>query len=127
MPRIDHAALWVSDLAGARDFYVGWFAGRSNGEYHNPATGLRTFIITFEPDDAGEASNGRSARLELMSRPDIAASTGAGVHNGGEGFSAKGHAGVLCGALRTVSFAIVAGFAAFLARNGVIDDAHPLG
>ena len=58
MPRIDHAALWVSDLAGARDFYVGWFAGRSNGEYHNPATGLRTFIITFEPDDAGEASNG---------------------------------------------------------------------
>ena len=77
MPRIDHAALWVSDLAGARDFYVGWFAGRSNGEYHNPATGLRTFIITFEPDHAGEASNGRSARLELMSRPDIAASTGA--------------------------------------------------
>ena len=74
MPRIDHAALWVSDLAGARDFYVGWFAGRSNGEYHNPATGLRTFIITFEPDHAGEASNGRSARLELMSRPDIAAS-----------------------------------------------------
>ena len=69
MPRIDHAALWVSDLAGARDFYVGWFAGRSNGEYHNPATGLRTFIISFDPD----ATGGRGARLELMSRPDIIA------------------------------------------------------
>ena len=45
MPRIDHAALWVSNLAGARDFYVGWFAGRSNGEYHNPATGGRCFHL----------------------------------------------------------------------------------
>lgn len=69
MPRIDHAAVWVSDLAGARDFYARWFAGRSNGEYHNPRTGLRTFILTFAPDAVG----GRGARLELMSRPDITA------------------------------------------------------
>ena len=76
MPRIDHAAVWVSDLAGARDFYARWFAGRSNGEYHNPRTGLRTFILTFAPDasdDGSGGSGGRSARLELMSRPDITA------------------------------------------------------
>lgn len=69
MPRIDHAAVWVSDLAAARDFYLRWFSGRSNGEYHNPRTGLRTFILTFAPDAAG----GRGARLELMSRPDVVA------------------------------------------------------
>ena len=69
MPRIDHAAVWVSDLAAARDFYLRWFSGRSNGEYHNPRTGLRTFILTFAPDAAG----GRGARLELMRRPDVVA------------------------------------------------------
>ena len=53
MPRIDHAAVWVSDLAAARDFYLRWFSGRSNGEYHNLRTGLRTFILTFAPDAAG--------------------------------------------------------------------------
>ena len=76
MPRINHAAVWVSDLAGARDFYARWFAGRSNGEYHNPRTGLRTFILTFAPDASDDGSGepvGRSARLELMSRPDITA------------------------------------------------------
>ena len=69
MSRIDHAALWVADLVGVRDFYLRWFSGRSNGEYHNPRTGLRTFIISFDPDAAG----GRGARLELMSRPDVIA------------------------------------------------------
>ena len=69
MPRIDHAAVWVADLVGVRDFYLRWFSGRSYGAYHNPRTGLRTFIISFDPD----ATGGRGARLELMSRPDIGA------------------------------------------------------
>ena len=76
MPRIDHAAVWVSDLAGARDFYARWFAGRPNGEYHNTRTGLRTFILAFAPDASDDGSGGpggRGTRLELMSRPDITA------------------------------------------------------
>ncbi|RAX22445.1 glyoxalase [Actinomyces sp. Z5] len=71
MPRIDHAAIWVADLEGTRDFYLRWFGGRANGQYHNPRTGLRTYIITF--DDGARTSAGRGTRLELMSRPDVAA------------------------------------------------------
>lgn len=69
MPRIDHAALWVADLEATRDFYLRWFGGRANGQYHNPRTGLRTYILTF--DDGANASAGRGARLELMRRPDV--------------------------------------------------------
>ncbi|MDU0348210.1 VOC family protein [Actinomyces sp. MRS3W] len=69
MPHIDHTAIWVADLEAARDFYLYWFGGRANGQYHNPRTGLRTYIITF--DDGAHVSDGRGARLELMSRPDV--------------------------------------------------------
>lgn len=69
MPRIDHAAIWVADLEGARDFYLRWFGGHANGQYHNPRTGLRTYILSF--DDGAHAAGGRDTRLELMSRPDV--------------------------------------------------------
>lgn len=62
MPTIDHAAVWVRDLEGAREFYTAWFGGRPNELYHNPRTGLRTYILDF----------GGGARLELMTRPDVA-------------------------------------------------------
>lgn len=69
MPHIDHAAIWVADLDDARDFYSHWFNGHSNGLYENPETGLRTHILHFA--DALEARRG--TRLELMTRPDVAA------------------------------------------------------
>ncbi len=59
--KLEHVALYVSDLERARDFFVDWLGGRSNEAYHNPKTGLRTYFISF---DGG-------ARLELMTRPDI--------------------------------------------------------
>ena len=59
--KLEHVALYVSDLERARDFFVEWLGGRSNERYHNPKTGLRTYFISF---DGG-------ARLELMTRPDI--------------------------------------------------------
>ena len=64
MTRIDHAALWVSDLEAARDFYSEWFAGSAGERYHNPRTGLSTYILSFEG----------GARLELMTRPDVSGS-----------------------------------------------------
>ena len=65
--RIDHIALYVSDLEAARRFFMRYFGAKSNALYHNPVTGLRTFFLTFEG----------GARLELMHRPDLAAADGA--------------------------------------------------
>lgn len=61
MTRIDHIAIYVTDLEGARDFFMKFFHARSNDMYHNPKTGLRTYILTF-PD---------GGRLEIMSRPEV--------------------------------------------------------
>ena len=33
--RIEHTALYVSDLEAARDFFVTHLEGRANGGYHN--------------------------------------------------------------------------------------------
>ena len=54
--RIEHAAMYVNNLEGARDFFVKYLDGRSNDGYHNKKTDFRSFFITF--DDG--------ARLELM-------------------------------------------------------------
>ena len=43
-----------------RNFFIKYFDARSNEQYHNPRTGLRTYILTFPDGDA---------RLELMQRP----------------------------------------------------------
>ncbi len=59
--KIDHIALFCKDLEQMRQFFLDHFEAISNEQYHNPRTGLRTYILTF-PD--GEA------RLELMQRPD---------------------------------------------------------
>lgn len=59
--RIDHIAINVSDLDGARKFFEEYFGGTANHIYHNPRTGLRTYFITFAD----------GSRLELMSRPGM--------------------------------------------------------
>ena len=59
--RIHHIALFCKDLERMRQFFLDHFEGVSNEQYHNPRTGLRTYILTF-PDGG--------ARLELMQRPD---------------------------------------------------------
>ena len=67
MTHLDHAAIWVADLDEARDFYSHWFDGHSNGLYENPTTGLRTYILHFSDG----VPDRRSARLEIMTRPDV--------------------------------------------------------
>lgn len=59
--KIDHIAMYVCDLEGARDFFVQYFGARSNTGYHNVRTGFRSFFLSF--DD--------KTRLELMSKPQI--------------------------------------------------------
>ena len=59
--KIDHIALFCRDLEAMRQFFLDYFGAVSNEQYHNPRTGLRTYILSFL--DGG-------ARLELMQRPD---------------------------------------------------------
>jgi len=59
--RIDHVALFCRDLETMRQFFLDYFEAVSNELYHNPRTGLRTYILSFTEG---------STRLELMQRPD---------------------------------------------------------
>lgn len=59
--RIDHAALFCKDLDRMRQFFLDHFEAQSNDLYHNPQTGLKTYILSFQEG---------GARLEIMSRPD---------------------------------------------------------
>ncbi len=61
MMRIEHIAMYVKNLNSARDFFVKYLNGTSNGGYHNPSTGFRSFFISF--DDG--------ARLEIMNKPGM--------------------------------------------------------
>lgn len=62
--RIDHIALYVRDLEGAKEFFETFFEATSNEMYHNPKTGLRTYFISFAS----------GARLEIMHHPEIESS-----------------------------------------------------
>lgn len=54
-------ALYVNDLEEARRFFQEFFNGTSNQMYHNPATGLRTYFISFP----------EGGRIEIMNRPGM--------------------------------------------------------
>ncbi len=58
---IDHIAMYVNDLEGARDFFIRYINARSNDGYYNEKTGFRSYFLTFES----------GARLELMNKPEM--------------------------------------------------------
>ena len=57
--RIDHIAMYVNDLAAARDFFVKYFGAVSNDGYHNKNTDFRSYFLSFED----------GVRLEIMNKP----------------------------------------------------------
>lgn len=59
--KIAHAAVYVSDLERARQFFTEYFSGDAGRKYHNPRTGFSSYFIRFE----GEA------KLEIMHRDDV--------------------------------------------------------
>lgn len=59
--KIEHVAMYVNDLESAKDFFIKYFGGKSNDEYHNKNTGFRSYFITF--------SDG--SRLEIMNKPGL--------------------------------------------------------
>ncbi|MBG9989325.1 VOC family protein [Aerococcaceae bacterium DSM 111176] len=57
---IEHIAMYVDDLEGARQFFETYFKATSNEKYHNQNTQFQSYFLTF---DSG-------ARLEIMTRPE---------------------------------------------------------
>ena len=58
---IEHVALYVNDLEGARDFFIKYLGATSNDMYHNKKTGFRSYFLSFD----------RGARLEIMNKPEV--------------------------------------------------------
>jgi lactoylglutathione lyase len=59
--RIEHIAMYVNDLEGAKDFFVKYLGGRAGDVYHNRRTDFRSCFLSF--DDG--------ARLEIMTKPAL--------------------------------------------------------
>ena len=59
--RVEHVALYVSDLEGTRDFFERFFGASSGAPYLNPITRFRSYFLSF----------GDGTRLEIMTRPDM--------------------------------------------------------
>lgn len=59
--RIDHLAVWATDLERLRAFYETYFDARSGAKYANAATHFESYFLSF---DGG-------GRLEVMWRPDL--------------------------------------------------------
>lgn len=59
--KIEHIAMYVNDLEKAKDFFVEYFNGRANAEYHNKTTDFRSYFISFD----------EGARLEIMKKPEV--------------------------------------------------------
>ena len=58
--KIEHIAMYVSDLERAKDFFSTYFGAVSNSGYHNVRTGFRSYFLAFED----------GARLEIMNRSE---------------------------------------------------------
>lgn len=59
--KIEHIAMYVNDLYGAKDFFVKYFGAKANDGYHNKKTDFRSFFLSF--DDG--------TRLEIMNKPQM--------------------------------------------------------
>ena len=59
--KIEHIALYVNDLEGAREFFMKYFGALSNEGYHNQTTDFRSYFLSFTD----------GARLEIMTKPDL--------------------------------------------------------
>ena len=59
--RIEHIAMYVNDLEGAREFFLRYLGAVSNEGYHNVRTDFRSYFLSFAD----------GARLELMQRPSM--------------------------------------------------------
>lgn len=59
--RIEHIAIWVSDLEKMRSFYQKYFNMQCSTKYENPAKCFSSYFLSFET----------GTRIELMSKTEI--------------------------------------------------------
>ena len=59
--KIEHLALYVWDLEGAKAFFETYFEARSNSLYHNPKTGFSSYFLSFAD----------GARLDIMTKASV--------------------------------------------------------
>ena len=59
--KIEHVAMWVSDLELMKCFYEGYLGAHAGEKYFNPVKKLESYFLSFES----------GARLEIMKMPDI--------------------------------------------------------
>jgi lactoylglutathione lyase len=59
--KIDHVAIWTTNLEKLKDYYVKYFNGRSNNKYFNKERHFESYFVSFES----------GTRLELMQMPGI--------------------------------------------------------
>lgn len=59
--KIEHLALWTTDIETLRAFYSRHFGCSAGSRYENPAKAFASYFLSF-PD---------GARLEIMQRPDV--------------------------------------------------------
>ena len=55
---IEHVAMYVNDLEGARKFFETYFNAESNDLYHNKTTDFKSYFLTFD----------QGSRLEIMTK-----------------------------------------------------------
>jgi len=71
--KIEHLAIWVTDLESMKGFFETYFGAIAGNKYHNPSKKFTSYFLSFED----------GPRLELMYRPDIARKvSGLGEHMG---------------------------------------------
>ena len=58
---IEHVAMYVNDLEGARKFFETYFNAESNDLYHNKTTDFKSYFLTFD----------QGSRLEIMTKPGM--------------------------------------------------------
>lgn len=101
--KLNHTALYVHDLEGARDFFAEFFGAVSNELYHNKATGLRTYFLTF-PD---------GGKIEIMTRPGLDACSSSphahGLNHIAVGTGSKTEADSLTERMRKAGYTIISG------------------
>ncbi|MFC1862461.1 VOC family protein [Thermodesulfobacteriota bacterium] len=59
--RIEHIAIWATDLEKLKDFYITYFNASPNEKYINKEKNFESYFLSFES----------GARLELMKMPTI--------------------------------------------------------
>jgi lactoylglutathione lyase len=59
--RIEHVAIWTTDLARCKDFYVSYFGATAGPTYANPAKGFESCFLSFTD----------GARLEAMTTTSL--------------------------------------------------------